>query len=168
MLGGGAGRANGIPNGGATAAFLRWVILRRLPAVGAAPAVLQERGRGFLLLHGRRNKTPAAARTSTGHRIQVSLLLAEPPAASCVCFQLPGGVAAQYAWVAAAHGDSVLIQVGLQGHVPDDFVYSSGAAAADPPSLSLSLLPPYYYRIEDPRFPGPVRRHLATHSTGLS
>ncbi|KAG2556127.1 hypothetical protein PVAP13_8NG061903 [Panicum virgatum] len=59
MLGGGAGRANGIPNGGATAAFLRWVILRRLPAVGAAPAALQEsRGRrGLLLLPGRRRHT---------------------------------------------------------------------------------------------------------------
>lgn len=71
----------------------------------------------------------------------VSLCLAEPPAASCMCLQLPDGIDVRYAWVAAAHGDSVLVQVTLEGHMPDDFVYSMGAAAADlPQSPSLDIV----------------------------
>jgi hypothetical protein len=89
------------------------------------------------------SKTLAAARTSTGHLIQVSLRLTEPPGVSCVCLQIPDGLDAKYSMVVAAHGDSVLIEV-PHGHTIDHFVYSAGAAAADPPRLpSMSLLPPF-------------------------
>lgn len=58
-------------------------------------------------------RTLAASRTTSGHLIQVGLHLAESPAASCVCLQLPDGVDAYYSTstVGAAHGDSVLIQI---------------------------------------------------------
>nr|TKV99577.1 hypothetical protein SEVIR_8G053000v2 [Setaria viridis] len=58
-------------------------------------------------------RTLAASRTTSGHLIQVGLHLAEPPAASCVCLQLPDGVDVYYSTstVAATHGDSVLIQI---------------------------------------------------------
>ncbi|CAD6237704.1 unnamed protein product [Miscanthus lutarioriparius] len=89
------------------------------------------------------SKTLAAARTSTSHLIQVSLRLTEPPGLSCVCLQIPDGLDAKYSRVVAAHGDSVLIEV-PHGHTIDHFVYSAGAAAADPPRPpSMSLLPPF-------------------------
>jgi hypothetical protein len=105
---------------------------------------------------GDASKTLAAARTSTGLPIQVSLRLAEPPAVSCVCLQIPDGLHAKDSEVLAAHGDSVLIVVSIEDehdYTTDYFVYNAGAAAADPPRLpSLSLLPPF---------------HLVYHGTGL-
>ncbi|XP_034569733.1 uncharacterized protein [Setaria viridis] len=119
-------------------------------------------------------KTLAAARTTSGYPIQVSLRLAEPPAASCVCLQLqvPDDVDVRYPTVVAAHGDSVLIQVtvtndlgGFWNATTDHFVYNAGAAAAEPPrEPSLSMLPPYYITDD---YSGPQAHQLHTRATGL-
>jgi hypothetical protein len=116
------------------AAYPRWVMLQQDMEVEAEGSSCSTSGA---------SKTLAAARTSTGHLIQVSLRLTEPPGVSCVCLQIPDGLDAKYSMVVAAHGDSVLIEV-PHGHTIDHFVYSAGAAAADPPRLpSMSLLPPF-------------------------
>ncbi|CAO2152996.1 unnamed protein product [Urochloa humidicola] len=111
-------------------------------------------------------KTLAAATTSTGHRIQVSLGLAEPPSTSALYVELPGSARLMYALVIAAHGDSLLILVTLeQGSLNshnrvDQFVYNAGATAADPPhSPSLSLLPPHSFRFLFPDATGILRRN---------
>jgi uncharacterized protein YcgI (DUF1989 family) len=85
--------------------------------------------------------TLARCRTTAGHPINVSLCLAAPPEGSRVCVQLPAGIVTPYAAVLAAHGDSVVVQVGpiedrrtLFGtKSTDHFVYSAGDAAAEPP-----------------------------------
>ncbi|CAO2152999.1 unnamed protein product [Urochloa humidicola] len=82
-------------------------------------------------------KTIAAATTSTGHRIQVSLGLAEPPVTSALHLDLPNAARIMYALVIAAHGDSMLILVSLeQGSwnppTIDLFVYNAGAAPPTP------------------------------------
>ncbi|CAL4994954.1 unnamed protein product [Urochloa decumbens] len=115
-------------------------------------------------------KTLAAATTSTGHRIHVSLGLANPPATSAVRVEIPDNGADHMRprpMIIAAHKDSLLIQVNIH-HVAsyvatavDHFVYNAGAAAADPPRPpSLTLLPPYNR--------GPLRdRYLDTDATGI-
>ncbi|TVU26555.1 hypothetical protein EJB05_29107, partial [Eragrostis curvula] len=112
--------------------------------------------------------TLAAARTSAGHRIAISLDLAPPPAESHARVYFPdGGVtetviayearilpnADVIATVIAAHGGSVLVEVSLidihayRSQTDDYFVYD---AAADPPRPpSLSLLPPCYHTEPD-------------------
>ncbi|CAL4994947.1 unnamed protein product [Urochloa decumbens] len=105
--------------------------------------------------------TLATGSTTTGHQIQTSLRLADPPALSSVCLQLqahPDDAVVTDTTVIAAHGDSVLVQVTViedpKGNTPDyttdHFVYSAGYAAADPLwPPSLSLLPPYYVASDD-------------------
>jgi hypothetical protein len=102
--------------------------------------------------------TLARCRTTAGHPINVSLCLAAPPEGSRVCVQLPAGIVTPYAAVLAAHGDSVVVQVGpiedrrtLFGtNSTDHFVYSAGDAAAEPPRLpSLSQLSPHSITYED-------------------
>ncbi|KAF8711091.1 hypothetical protein HU200_029097 [Digitaria exilis] len=59
-------------------------------------------------------RTLATAFTSAGYPVQVSLRLAEPPAASCVCLHLPDGVDDDddgYPSIVAAHRDSLLIHI---------------------------------------------------------
>ncbi|TVT97291.1 hypothetical protein EJB05_57467, partial [Eragrostis curvula] len=98
--------------------------------------------------------TLAAARTSTGHLIQVYLLLDAPPTTG------------------RRTRDSVLIEIGHADNpcVTDHFVYNAGAAAADPrrpPSLSL---PPPYFLAEEAvgdNFLRPVHRCLELFATGL-
>ncbi|CAL4994955.1 unnamed protein product [Urochloa decumbens] len=114
-----------------------------------------------------------------GHRIQVSLHLADPSAASCVC---PDGVNVRYSAVTAAHGDSVLIQICIEeGHrrntagdfvyragTIDDFIYNAGTAIYPLWPPTLSLLRPYYLAKEVyPQHSGSVRRCLVTSATGL-
>uniref|UniRef100_A0A0Q3UYU1 Uncharacterized protein n=2 Tax=Setaria TaxID=4554 RepID=A0A0Q3UYU1_SETIT len=113
-------------------------------------------------------KTLAAARTSNGHRIQVSLGLAEPPATSALRVELPEGVYAKYATVVAADGDSLLLRVNLdqRSFASDDtldhFVYNAGSAAADPSRPpSLSLLPSYNVTYR------PMIQYLVTDATGI-
>lgn len=101
-------------------------------------------------------KTLAAARTSNGHWIQVSLSLQEPPATSVVVVEFPdGGVHLNYSIIMAAHGDSLLVGVNFkQGYgyrlTHDYFVYCAGDAAADPPrppSLLLAAGPARLQRV---------------------
>ncbi|TVU26543.1 hypothetical protein EJB05_29095, partial [Eragrostis curvula] len=117
--------------------------------------------------------TLAAARTSAGHRIAISLDLAPPPAESNVRVYFPDGGVSEtvIATVIAAHGGSVLVEVSLidvhayRSQTDDYFVYDAGDAAADPPRPpSLSLLPPCYYGTEEPK---PERRVLDGTCTGL-
>jgi hypothetical protein len=104
-------------------------------------------------------KTLAAARTSNGHPIQVSLSLQEPPATSAIRVKFPHGVCPKYCITVAAHGGSLLIEVMMeQGYAGsttlDYFVYNAGDAAADPPRPpSLLLLPPYYPSESEDRCP---------------
>jgi hypothetical protein len=111
-------------------------------------------------------KTMAAACTSRGHRIVVSVCR-EPssPALSriCLCFQ-PGteiriagtesiivsnSMASAYSTVVGAHGGSVLVQIPSKEDYSkptafDYFVYTNAAGAADPARPpSLHLLPPH-------------------------
>ncbi|CAL4994944.1 unnamed protein product [Urochloa decumbens] len=119
--------------------------------------------------------TVATARTTSGHPIQASLRLAEPPASSRVCLdlQLPEGFEGKYPTVIAAHGDSVLIQVIViqdsreyEDATTDYFVYNAGDAAAKPPlPPSLSLLPPYY--ATDNYSDRPYNRKLCISATDL-
>ena len=78
--------------------------------------------------------TAVACRTSAGDPIRISVRVAAPPAESQVCLQVKDR---SYTVVVAAHGDSVLIDVGFKHkryrRQPEYFVYS--AAAARPPSL---------------------------------
>ncbi|KAL6598098.1 hypothetical protein ACP70R_046519 [Stipagrostis hirtigluma subsp. patula] len=120
--------------------------------------------------------TMAAARTSTGHPIGVSLRLASPPAESRVCVHLPHSVDLKYATIVAAHGDSVLIQIAFDEEI-DYFVYNAGAGLPRPPALC--LLPPCYRTEEEAKSyvysfcrdtPGPVKRYLTMEeaaATGL-
>ncbi|KAL6598041.1 hypothetical protein ACP70R_046462 [Stipagrostis hirtigluma subsp. patula] len=127
-------------------------------------------------------RTVAAARTSTGHSIAVSLRLAAPPAESRVCVHLPHSVDRKYATILAAHGDSVLIQIAFKprggfDQEIDYFVYiaGGGAGAGLPRPPSLCLLPPCYRTEEEAkrygsRPPGPVKRYLTLEeaaATGL-
>nr|CAB3491061.1 unnamed protein product [Digitaria exilis] len=128
-------------------------------------------------------RTLATAFTSAGYPVQVSLRLADPPAASCVCLHLPDGDGDDdvYPSIVAAHRDSLLIRIirleNLVGFgwfeeddehaTPDYFVYNAGAGgAADAPRPpSLWLLPPCYIAKESS---GPHRSRLALrHATGL-
>ncbi|CAO2145759.1 unnamed protein product [Urochloa humidicola] len=123
--------------------------------------------------------TLVTARTSTGHRIGVSLRLAAPLATSSICVHFPRGVKNTNSSVLAAHGDSVLICVYFsEGYdsekAADYFVYNAGTAAADPPRPpSLSLLPQSYLTKEELEnlhigpIPGTVRRWLDRDGTGL-
>ncbi|CAN6362414.1 unnamed protein product [Urochloa humidicola] len=125
--------------------------------------------------------TQATAHTTTGHQIQASLLLADPPASSHVCLQLqahPKGAEARDTTVIAAHGDSVLVAgtVVVQdpsGNRPDattnHFVYRAGDAAAVPPRPpSLSLLPPYYIADKNYYSGRPKSRGLSSNNaTGI-
>nr|CAB3489269.1 unnamed protein product [Digitaria exilis] len=93
-------------------------------------------------------KTLAAATTSTGHRIHVSLVgLAEPPATSSLHVELlpvgDGGIRSYHARIVAAHG----LHQDYERRVRtlDLFVYSAGAAADPtrrPPTLSLLPVAP--------------------------
>ncbi|KAL6600292.1 hypothetical protein ACP70R_045092 [Stipagrostis hirtigluma subsp. patula] len=101
-------------------------------------------------------RTVAAARTSTGHPIAVSLRLAAPPAESRLCVHLPPSVDRKYATILAAHGDSVLIQIAFKprggfDQEIDYFVYiaGGGAGAGLPRPPSLCLLPPCYRTEEE-------------------
>ncbi|KAJ1274667.1 hypothetical protein BS78_05G079200 [Paspalum vaginatum] len=124
------------PSGSPPAAYPKWVML-------------EHKVKGSHRCMGD-PKTLVSARTSSGHLIHVSLRLAEPPAASCVCLQTHDDrVDCERSAVVAAHGDSVLIVVRIdEGSeqydvAADHFVYNAGAAAAVPPRPpSLSLLPP--------------------------
>ncbi|CAN6374372.1 unnamed protein product [Urochloa humidicola] len=123
--------------------------------------------------------TLATAGTTTGHLIQASLLLADPPASSRMCLQLrahPGDAVATDTMVIVAHCDSesVLVQVTViedpKGNMPEattnHFVYNAGDAAADPPRPpSLSLLPPYY--IGEDYSGRPQSRGLSYIATGI-
>lgn len=86
--------------------------------------------------------TAAACLTSSGHPIRVFVHIAAPPAESRICIQAKQDTS--YALVIAAHGDSVLINVGFNkgyryGPSSEDyFVYSAGAPPWPP---SLLLLP---------------------------
>ncbi|KAL6639722.1 hypothetical protein ACP70R_022544 [Stipagrostis hirtigluma subsp. patula] len=96
----------------------------------------------------------AAAHTSGGHLISVSLRLAPPPAMSRVHVRYPEDVCWRtYATVMAAHGDSVLIHIVSylwwyrnceDRYTRDYFVYHAGGGAnpTTPPSLYL-LRSPY-------------------------
>ncbi|CAL4982153.1 unnamed protein product [Urochloa decumbens] len=116
-------------------------------------------------------KTVAAGRTSAGDPIHVSVRVAPLPAKSQICVHVPGG-SSHRGQVIAAHGDSVLFNVGS-----DYFVYSAGNGAAVPPQPpSLTLLPPCYhvdaYESDSDsaryhRAPGPVQRCLDTRATGV-
>ncbi|KAL6600413.1 hypothetical protein ACP70R_045213 [Stipagrostis hirtigluma subsp. patula] len=91
----------------------------------------------------------AAAHTSLGHLISVSVRRAPPPAMSRLRVRFPQGVKSTYATVVAAHGDALLIYVVSTPYgtdlVPkactDYFVYDAGggggSTASPPPTLSL-------------------------------
>ncbi|CAL4989307.1 unnamed protein product [Urochloa decumbens] len=124
--------------------------------------------------------TLASAHTTTGHQIQASLLLADPPASSRVCLQLQAsttqGAEARDTTVIAAHGDSVLVAGTVvqdpSGNTPDyttnHFVYRAGDAAAVPPRPpSLSLLPPYYVADKNCYSGRPKSRDLSSIATGI-
>ncbi|KAL6658422.1 hypothetical protein ACP70R_004008 [Stipagrostis hirtigluma subsp. patula] len=161
--------ATQLPSGSSAAAYPRWVLLEhfcRSNADDDAPSLTDDLS------------TLASARTTGGHPILVSLRLTAPPASSCVLVQLPGCVAEKYSIAAAAHGDSVLIQVVLEERynecTADHFVYNAGAAAADPPlPPSLSLLPPHFLTEEEkdrlvlPPPTAPMQRQLNTSATGI-
>ncbi|KAF8731022.1 hypothetical protein HU200_016902 [Digitaria exilis] len=93
----------------------------------------------------------AAACTSTGHLIVVSLRLALPPATSFLCIHFPIvppdlKEETTHATVLAAHGDSLLIYVyfkqGYENETIDYFVYNAGDASGEPPRPPpLRLLP---------------------------
>ncbi|CAM0878252.1 unnamed protein product [Alopecurus aequalis] len=98
-------------------------------------------------------KTVAHARTSKGHPISVSFVLAAPPASSRLRLHSPhlpvGANISSYA--VAAYGDSVLVNIVTRTNswdndeVSDYFLYCAGNAAADPSRPpSLSMLPPCY------------------------
>ncbi|CAL4994946.1 unnamed protein product [Urochloa decumbens] len=121
-----------------SATYPRWVLL-------------QEEGCGMVCDEGSPSSpTTVTARSSAGDPIQLYLDLVEPPAVSTiVCAKLPDG-GYPYSTIVAAHGDSILIKVFIEGRMrgetTDIFVYNAGAAAADPPRPpSLSLLPPCYH-----------------------
>lgn len=118
-------------------------------------------------------RTLATAFTTAGHPLQVSLRLAEPPAASRVCIQLPRGVKDEWPTVVAAHGDSLLIRIRLvkdfgpheERSPPDFFVYNAGAAERPP---LLSLLPPCCVTEEaSARLRSQELLSYATYATGL-
>lgn len=85
----------------------------------------------------------------SGYPVQISLRLAEPPAASSVCIQLADCIDDNvYPLVVAAHRDSLLIciiplgQLYLEHAEPDYFVYNAGTVTTDALRLpSLWLLP---------------------------
>nr|CAB3489267.1 unnamed protein product [Digitaria exilis] len=124
-------------------------------------------------------RTLATAFTTFGHPLHVSLRLAEPPAASRVCIQLPRGIETEWPTVVAAHGDSLLITIRLvkdmgpyiQRSAPDFFVYNAGAAVDDdaaPRPPSLSLLPPCCVTEEtSARLRSQDMLSYATYATGL-
>ncbi|TVU00904.1 hypothetical protein EJB05_53635, partial [Eragrostis curvula] len=97
----------------------------------------------------------AAARTTTGHSIQVYFRFAPPPEVSILRVRFPVAENRTNTLIIAAHGDSVLFQIRFK--VEDDdfitndhFVYNGGAAAGpDPWPPTLSLLPPYYLYDEE-------------------
>jgi hypothetical protein len=119
-------------------------------------------------------KTLAAARTSAGHPIQVSLRFAEPPALSRIFLRIPDGLKEERSKVLAAHGDSVLIQVRIreknqQYATFEHFVYNAGGAhaAESPRPPSLWLLPPYYQQRTYSSGSDLVTRELFDGHTGL-
>ncbi|KAL6639724.1 hypothetical protein ACP70R_022546 [Stipagrostis hirtigluma subsp. patula] len=92
----------------------------------------------------------AAAHTSLGHLISVSVRRAPPPATSRLRVRFPQGVKSTYATVVAAHGDALLTYVVTTAHgtdrlgpktCTDYFVYDAGggggSTASPPPTLSL-------------------------------
>ncbi|CAN6374371.1 unnamed protein product [Urochloa humidicola] len=95
-------------SGSPSAAYPRWVMFERYNRRYAY-------GSDTSYFTGDVN-TLATADTTTGHRIQASLHLADPPASSRVLLQVqshPGGAKARDetgTTVVAAHGDSVLVQ----------------------------------------------------------
>ncbi|CAD6258002.1 unnamed protein product [Miscanthus lutarioriparius] len=166
------------PSGPSSGAYPRWVMLERRCYCSI--------GVGNSSCSTADAKTQAAARTSTGHMIQVSLSLAEPLSTSSLCVQVSDGVEVQKhnCKVLAAHGDSVLIVVPVldENHQyyyykADHFVYNAGDAAADPPRPpSLSLLPPLYQyhteeeeeeEDEEEEEENPAPRDLAAFAIGL-
>ncbi|CAL4995036.1 unnamed protein product [Urochloa decumbens] len=100
--------------------------------------------------------TLATAHASSGHLIGISLRLVPPAPESRVRVHFPYGVKPSSATVVLAHDDSVLVNIGFghetqRGYTDDYFVYSAGAAAADPPRPpSLSLLPKCYRTEHEP------------------
>ncbi|CAO2141029.1 unnamed protein product [Urochloa humidicola] len=162
-------------SGSPSAAYPRWVMFER-----------NNRGYGYdcdsSYFTGDVN-TVATADTTTGHRIQASLHLADPPASSRVLLQVqshPGGAKTRDetdTTVVAAHGDSVLVQATIVIENPsgnrletttDLFVYSAGDAAAVPPRPpSLSLLPPYYIADKNYYSDRPKSRGLSSVHTGI-
>nr|CAB3489292.1 unnamed protein product [Digitaria exilis] len=130
----------------ATAYYPQWVLLDdrgEIEAVVSNSSTADDR------------TSAAAARTSTGHLIVVSLRLAAPPATSSMCVHFPAVVPpdmqkeSTYANVLAAHGDSLVIYVyfkqGYENQTIDYFVYNAGDASGEPPRPpSLLLLPPLH------------------------
>ncbi|KAL6653270.1 hypothetical protein ACP70R_008848 [Stipagrostis hirtigluma subsp. patula] len=164
-VGDGGADANQIDAGSpAATAYPRWVLLAHdveVHPTGSVSAVDA--------------KTLVATRTPTGDPIVIFLRLAEPPAESCVCVDVPGfPYRVEYATVVAADGDSVLIHTvmreGPDGRsTMDYFVYNAGDAAADPPwPPSVSLLPPYYLAEAPSEWSrGRIRRPLFDSDTGI-
>ncbi|CAO2152979.1 unnamed protein product [Urochloa humidicola] len=147
----------------ASASYPRWVVLEN--QCGNEPE-------GGSCTHAGNPKTVAACRTTTGRPISVSVRIAPPPVASSLCVQVANKA---YASVVAAHGGSLLIDVGF-GRVHDTYdmlVYNAGDAPRRPPTLS--LLPPCYRDPNDKDSSGQCLhgelghklRYLDTYATGL-
>uniref|UniRef100_A0ACD5VB93 Uncharacterized protein n=1 Tax=Avena sativa TaxID=4498 RepID=A0ACD5VB93_AVESA len=118
-------------------------------------------------------RTAAGYRTTTGHRISISICFAAPPAVSRLHIDVPDFPErlTVHPVPIAVHGDSVLVNVNIvEDDRVDAVVYCAGAVPSRPPSLS--LLPPCYFTLkgEDEerwRMVYPQGRVLEKRSTGF-